>query len=128
MIRCVHLLQLVALAASACVTADDDVDTTAGDLAIAPSCPPDDACIPGRLLDTSPAPGVQPECAVTVLFADDLEYAVPPCTLTGGAPPCFQPVLDRDACPATPTGLRMDVLHDWDDVVDIDVQCVRSRR
>lgn len=127
MIRWVHPLLLVAIA-SACVTADDDVATAAGDLALASSCPPDDACIPDRLLDTSPAPGIQPECAVTLLLADDLEYAVPPCTLTGGASPCFEPVLDRDTCPHTPSGLRMDVRHDRDDVVDTEVQCVRRGR
>jgi hypothetical protein len=129
---CCSLLTL-AILSSGCVQDDIGVEASDRDLARAPSCPPadDPSCIPGELVDVSPAPGVQPECAVSVFLAADeepLEHVVPPCALTGHAPPCFEAVLDRDVCPGTPSGLRMEVLHAWgDDVVDVAVECVQRR-
>jgi hypothetical protein len=134
MTRCVHsFLCTVAIAFSACIADDVAVQTDEHDIALAPSCSPpvDDACIPGELRDTSPAPGIQPDCAVSVFLRGEdepLEYIVPPCKLTGGREPCYQAVLDRDACPRTPTGLRMVVRHAWgDDVLATDVECVPAR-
>jgi hypothetical protein len=122
----------IIIAASACLDDGAAVQSHGGDIAVSPSCSPDDdPCIPGELLDTSPAPGVQPECAVSAFLRDDddsLEYIVPPCKITGGEPPCFQLILDRDVCPETPSGLRIDLRHDWgDDLIDLDVECVHRR-
>jgi hypothetical protein len=129
---CLFLICLV-LVSSSCLAERVDVHSDDGDIAVAVSCAPGDidGCIVGDLFDTSPAPGVQPECAVSAFLRGDiepLEYVVPPCALTAGAPPCYQLTLDRDACPATPSGLHLDLLHDWgDDLIDRHVECVRRR-
>jgi hypothetical protein len=134
MTRSVPLLLLsISIASSACNDAADDTGRDDRDITSASSCPVDydDRCLRGELVDGSLEPGLQPECAVSgFLRADDspLEYVLPPCKVTGNAVPCFEAVLDREICPETTTGLRIDVRHDWgDDVVDIDVECVRPR-
>jgi hypothetical protein len=126
-------LSFIALVSSGCVADSLDVHSDGRDIAGAVSCSPGDidGCLVGDLHDSSPDPGVQPECALSAFLrgdAEPLEHVVPPCALTDGAPPCYQLALDRDACPRTPSGLHLDLLHDWgDDLIDHHVECVRRR-